>query len=258
MGGAAMTVWSADPMTVDASDLVKGMDVLRPEWVLDESGKRFDPRVEVPKLPYVLRVKVWDWDEGESNLEAHDGSVSIDYNTADYPKEFTLVGEHTNDPIFDDAQDVGQDLKLQDPRDCRILAWGAPWLRNLTDEQEQNALWVQLTICRPGFEGAPPSAGWDYTVYLMRGEDEVEFTNPDSWADARAAIVDFRKKVKKDRGGSKGSKALDEVNRHRRSMGQSPLDPVTAGWSERDVELEAARIRKLNPDVVDLKKRCMR
>jgi hypothetical protein len=254
MEATAMTVWRTDPMKIDSANLEKGMDVLRPEWVLDENGKQVDPRGDVPNLPEVLRVKVWDEDEGESNLVAPDGSVSIQYNTQDYPAEFTLVGRHTHDQIFDDAQDVGHDLKNQDPQDCRIMAWGAPWLRKgLTDEQEQNALWVQLVLCRPGFESSP-SSGWGYTVYLMRGEDEVEFVDPDSWAEAREAIVDFKKRLD----GGKGSKALGEVNRHRAAMGQPRLDPAAAGWTERDVELEAARIRKLNPGVVGLKKRCMR
>lgn len=52
--------------------------------------------------------------------------------------------------------------------------------------------------------------------------------------------------------------ALDAVNRHRRAVGQLPLDPAAAGWSPQDVELEAQRIAKLNPELVSLKRKLMR
>ncbi len=39
--------------------------------------------------------------------------------------------------------------------------------------------------------------------------------------------------------------ALEFVNRHRRRLGMSPLDPAVAGWSVDDVVFEAARIRRL-------------
>lgn len=52
--------------------------------------------------------------------------------------------------------------------------------------------------------------------------------------------------------------ALDAINRHRRKMGQSELDPTASGWSAQDVEIEAARIARLNPAQLDLKRRLMR
>lgn len=39
--------------------------------------------------------------------------------------------------------------------------------------------------------------------------------------------------------------ALAEVQAHRRSLGQTPLDPRGAGWTEQDVLDEAGRIRRL-------------
>lgn len=43
---------------------------------------------------------------------------------------------------------------------------------------------------------------------------------------------------------------LEYVNRHRRMLGMAPLDPEEAGWSPKDVEIEARRIRTLmNPNV---------
>lgn len=41
------------------------------------------------------------------------------------------------------------------------------------------------------------------------------------------------------------SEALAFVNRHRRAMGMSPLDPAQAGWSAQDVLLEAERVHRL-------------
>jgi hypothetical protein len=38
---------------------------------------------------------------------------------------------------------------------------------------------------------------------------------------------------------------LKLINRHRRSLGMHPLDPERAGWGQRDIELEAQRIRQL-------------
>lgn len=39
--------------------------------------------------------------------------------------------------------------------------------------------------------------------------------------------------------------ALDAINAHRRSLGMSPLDPVSAGWTAEDVVAEAERIVRL-------------
>ncbi|MDP3910181.1 MAG: hypothetical protein Q8Q14_07295, partial [Gemmatimonadales bacterium] len=179
-----MTISLASPIEIQKHLLEPGMTVLRPAWVQDpESGRRYDPRQDAPGLPDVLLVKAWDWEEGESRLMSLDGRVGIDYNVVDYPDEFVLVGDHTGDPVFRDAQDVGDDLKIQDPDDCRIYAWDPPWLRQgLTDEQEQEALWVQLTLCRPGWESSPST--WLYQVELMRGEDSVEDVAPDDWPEA--------------------------------------------------------------------------
>lgn len=42
--------------------------------------------------------------------------------------------------------------------------------------------------------------------------------------------------------------ALERINEHRRQIGQRPLDPAAAGWSDEDVLLEAERIVRLpNP-----------
>lgn len=42
-------------------------------------------------------------------------------------------------------------------------------------------------------------------------------------------------------------KALQTIQAHRRAIGQAPLDPAAAGWTEKDIVEEAARIRELNP-----------
>ena len=44
--------------------------------------------------------------------------------------------------------------------------------------------------------------------------------------------------------------ALAEIQAHRRRIGQAPLDPERAEWSEEDIIQEAARIRKLNPSQI--------
>lgn len=59
---------------------------------------------------------------------------------------------------------------------------------------------------------------------------------------------------------------LQTINLHRRAIGQPPLDPVAAGWSAEDVELEARRIaalpnpgayEKLNPGAYEKLKRSL-
>lgn len=40
------------------------------------------------------------------------------------------------------------------------------------------------------------------------------------------------------------TRALDVINRHRRGLGMSLLDPAAAGWSEQDVLLEAERVAR--------------
>lgn len=44
---------------------------------------------------------------------------------------------------------------------------------------------------------------------------------------------------------SGGAQALDEINLHRRRLGQTPLDPASVGWSDQDVLDEAERVRRL-------------
>lgn len=49
--------------------------------------------------------------------------------------------------------------------------------------------------------------------------------------------------------------ALDAINRHRRALGMTPLDPGAAGWSDEDVVLEADRVARLSNPVLDLIRR---
>lgn len=41
--------------------------------------------------------------------------------------------------------------------------------------------------------------------------------------------------------------ALEEINKHRRAIGQRPLDPKAAGWTDQDLFAELKRIRSMNP-----------
>lgn len=45
--------------------------------------------------------------------------------------------------------------------------------------------------------------------------------------------------------------SLVEIQAHRRQIGQPPLDPESAGWSDKDVVKEARRIRQLNPTDIE-------
>lgn len=55
------------------------------------------------------------------------------------------------------------------------------------------------------------------------------------------------------------SGALETINRHRCRIGMGPLDPDAAGWTQEDVDLEAQRIARLNPNTYEaLKRRLMR
>jgi hypothetical protein len=47
---------------------------------------------------------------------------------------------------------------------------------------------------------------------------------------------------------------LETINASRRAMGMRPLDPEASGWSAKDVQKEAARLRRHNP----LKERLLR
>ena len=42
------------------------------------------------------------------------------------------------------------------------------------------------------------------------------------------------------------ARALDTINRHRRAIGQAPLDPAAAGWDADDILAEADTIRRLH------------
>lgn len=153
------------------------------------------------------------------------------------PREFQIKyleidGPHAGDPIFQDAQDVGHGLKIQDPSDCEIWAWDWPFD---SDGDISEALWVQLTFCRPGFEGGEE---WDYWVTLMKGEgDDVETVDADDWAEARRAIQTFRQ-----RSSGEALSDLAEINRHRRQLGMGPLDPG-AGWTGDELKQMAESIR---------------
>lgn len=238
-----MSISSRHPLKVPRHLLEEGTHVLRPEWVIDyETKRRYDPRDDAPGLPDVLEVKLWDWEEGETLLMAPDGSIGIDYNVNDYPPEFSIVGPHTDDPIFADAEDVGHDLKIQDPDWCQMIAWGPPWRQpGLSVEQEDNTLWVMLTICAPGLEG---ERAWQYDIALMRGSDnEVDQYSADSdWGTAKQKIQEFlgRLPVRVS-----AAAPLDTINRHRRQLGMLPLDPRSAGWSAEDIQIEADRIVRL-------------
>lgn len=227
-----------DPFSISVpGDLLEeGMLVERPAWVQDyETRQRYDPRRDAPSLPDVLRVDLWATEDGESLLSAPDGSVAIDYNTADYPEMFVLVGPHTSDAVFDDALDVGHDLKIQDPDDCKMIAWD-PWWRGspLSPDQEARARWVLLTICRPGFEDQKT---WSYDVALMQGDfDEIESVSTEDWAKAKRAVLDFRRRAR-------AKDPLEVINRHRAKLGMAPLD--TTDWTADDIQQEADRIARL-------------
>lgn len=243
------------------------MRVKRPAWVMDD-GRKFDPRDDAPNLPDELIVSLWDWEEGESLLvtpgtrgRGKHGYTGIDYNVLDYPETFELVAPHDGDSVFGSARDIGHDMKEQDPDDCQQWAWGAPWLTPGADEE--NGLWVMLQFCRPGFEDMPVDidskgeAVWEYHVYLLRGEADPN--NPEDnaegleWPEARAYILDFMEEAGLPAPGStpaakrksKGGKAaLDVLNRHRRSIGMSTLDPKAAGWTDQDVLDEVDRLER--------------
>lgn len=52
--------------------------------------------------------------------------------------------------------------------------------------------------------------------------------------------------------------SLNVINRHRAKLGQARLDPVAAGWTQDDLELEAARIRAIpNPGAYEKLKRSL-
>jgi hypothetical protein len=49
---------------------------------------------------------------------------------------------------------------------------------------------------------------------------------------------------------STAEKDIKRINHHRAKIGMRPLDPAAAGWSERDLQIEAQRIRRLgNPEL---------
>ena len=48
-------------------------------------------------------------------------------------------------------------------------------------------------------------------------------------------------------GAPQAKRDLAEINRHRASIYQAPLDPVAAGWGPEDLAAEVRRIRALNP-----------
>jgi hypothetical protein len=53
------------------------------------------------------------------------------------------------------------------------------------------------------------------------------------------------------------SASLSQINRHRALIGMRPLDPVSAGWTQQDVLLEAQRISRLSNPLLDLKRRLL-
>lgn len=65
-------------------------------------------------------------------------------------------------------------------------------------------------------------------------------------ADVRAQFAEISTSAP---GSADVSADLAEINAHRRAVGMRPLDPAAAGWSEEDVRIEAARIRR-NPATI--------
>ncbi len=152
------------------------------------------------------------------------------------PREFQVEyveedGPHAGDPIFRDAANVGHDLKIQDPDDCEIWAWGMP--DEMPRWDEPRVRWVQLTICRAGFEGHDD---WTYDAEITDDAGEqVEYDSFADWPAARRGIEAYRGKVEV-------GDELEVINRHRRQLGMAPLDPG-AGWTADELKQMAESIR---------------
>jgi len=246
-------------MRIHRQDLTRGMRIKAPYFVTVD-GQRIDLRAQ---LPDEMIVEHWDYAEGESELVDPAGAVAIDYNVLDYPKYFEVITPHEGDPILDEASDITHELKSPDPA-CRVYGWDPPWYYRRPDEDH---LWVKLTVCVPGWEGSSTllrdgEVVWDtYEVELLRGGDDDtvvdEAESPLEWNEARKAIEEFRARAGVS--DPKVQAALEAINRHRRKLGQRPLDPTAAGWTSEDILLEAQRIRRLNPSrVAALKRKLMR
>lgn len=152
-------------------------------------------------------------------------------------RHLQVEGPHEGDPIFAEARDVGYDMKIQDPDDCQIWAWNWPF--DLDVDELREALWVQLVVCRAGFEG---NDEWEYSTFLVKGEDEYLETESGGWPEVRQVLEKF---LVRAAGAPAVDQALDVINVHRRQLGMSPLDPQAAGWSGEDVILEAQRVARL-------------
>lgn len=70
-------------------------------------------------------------------------------------------------------------------------------------------------------------------------------------------FVVFGDKVTEIGGSADVAVALDAINRHRVRVGQRPLDPAAAGWGDRDILEEAARLGPA-PNPERLKRRLLR
>jgi hypothetical protein len=78
-----------------------------------------------------------------------------------------------------------------------------------------------------------------------------------------AAVINLARSIEQDLKTipppSPAATALAQINRHRRSIGQAPLDPVAADWSEQDILAEARRLEErglMNP-VAEIKRRML-
>ena len=93
LGGVeAMRVRAALPAFVKGCDLAIGSEVAAPAWVRDENGRKVPIAELWPGHPPTLRVSEWDWEGGESLLEASHGDEHLDANVCDYPPIFAVIG----------------------------------------------------------------------------------------------------------------------------------------------------------------------
>ena len=83
-----------------------------------------------------------------------------------------------------------------------------------------------------------------YRLYVL--DDWKPRDSPQGWFHAMKSPR-VSKDIRKALAGVRGKKRdlIDFINRHRREIGQAPLDPAQAGWSLGDIGDEAARIRAL-------------
>lgn len=71
--------------------LKPGMIVRTPATFVDEDGKTRPWTSMWPDAPAELRVVLWDWEGGETDLRAIHGKGSVDLNVLDYPRTFEVL-----------------------------------------------------------------------------------------------------------------------------------------------------------------------